>query len=244
MIKVKDKYINILLEPDPDLNEIKRYNMYDTLSLLKEKKVDLNCMEIKYENIKNLIKNLISSLNENKIFTARQYAEKVKEQKIEEAKKDVSNHNILAIMSGILPLFDLILQHFIKKDAKKKISNRFKDDLIESEGGEIKFSENEEKSKKKIKENTSNKIRNIFKNLFKEVVVIAGLSLKAIYFPLGFIGIAIGMVAGGKILEGDINGLLEFYGKRLIYRFLINLSFDNIENYLIDNFETINEEKK
>ena len=61
-------------------------------------------------------------------------------------------------------------------------------------------------------------------------------------YSVAGIGIAVGMITCGVQMNNDINGFLEFYGKRLIYRFLINLSFDSIEKYLIDNFEPI--EKK
>ena len=39
-------------------------------------------------------------------------------------------------------------------------------------------------------------------------------------------------------MSDDIEGFLEFYEKRLIYIYLINWSLDDIEKYLIDNFET------
>ena len=50
------------------------------------------------------IEDLINSLNENKVIQAKEYAEKLKEQKIMLAREDVSNHNIYAIISGIVPL--------------------------------------------------------------------------------------------------------------------------------------------
>ena len=43
-------------------------------------------------------------------------------------------------------------------------------------------------------------------------------------------------------MKYDINKFLEFYKKRAIYRYLINLSFDNIENYFKENFEDSEEE--
>ena len=38
------------------------------------------------------------------------------------------------------------------------------------------------------------------------------------------------------------NKYLEFYGKRLVYRYLVNLSFDIIEEYLKNTFEIENSE--
>ena len=43
-------------------------------------------------------------------------------------------------------------------------------------------------------------------------------------------------------MKYNIDKFLEFYGKRTIYRYLINLSFDSIKNYLKENFEDKEEE--
>ena len=48
---------------------------------------------------------------------------------------------------------------------------------------------------------------------------------------------AIGVVVGGLVMNQDINSYLDFYGKRLIWRLLVNLSFEKINNYLKNNFE-------
>jgi hypothetical protein len=45
------------------------------------------------------------------------------------------------------------------------------------------------------------------------------------------------MLTGGFVMNYDINSFLDFYGKRLLYKLLVNLSFEGIEKYLKDNFE-------
>ena len=91
---------------------------------------------------------------------------------------------------------------------------------------------------KKVKEDTDDFSGNVTKTLVRFGTIISNILLKTVSYSVAGLGILSGMLFGGKQMFDDIEGFLEFYGKRLIYRYLINLSLDGIEKYLIDNFET------
>ena len=228
-----DDYNNEPYLNDPDLNEVRRQMKDDEVDLLKKSNEKLSNLINSDKNIDDLIK----SLNQKKITKAREYAEKVKMGKIKQAREDVSAQKILAIISGIFPIGDMIIQYFIKENAKEKIANIFKDDLIDFDK-DNNLSEKEKKYLKKVKEDTNDFFGNVSKTVVRAGTIISNILLKTISFSVAGIGILVGMIIGGKQMSDDIEGFLEFYGKRLIYRYLINLSFDDIEKYLIDNFET------
>lgn len=228
-----DDYNNEPYLNDPDLNEVRRQMKDDEVDLLKKSNEKLSNLINSDKNIDDLIK----SLNQKKITKAREYAEKVKMGKIKQAREDVSAQKILAIISGIFPIGDMIIQYFIKENAKEKIANIFKDDLIDFDK-DNNLSEKEKKYLKKVKEDTNDFFGNVSKTVVRAGTIISNILLKTISFSVAGIGILVGMIIGGKQMSDDIEGFLEFYGKRLIYRYLINLSLDDIEKYLIDNFET------
>ena len=228
-----DDYNNEPYLNDPDLNEVRRQMKDDEVDLLKKSNEKLSNLINSDKNIDDLIK----SLNQKKITKAREYAEKVKMGKIKQAREDVSAQKILAIISGIFPIGDMIIQYFIKENAKEKIANIFKDDLIDFDK-DNNLSEKEKKNLKKVKEDTNDFFGNVSKTVVRAGTIISNILLKTISFSVAGIGILVGMIIGGKQMSDDIEGFLEFYGKRLIYRYLINLSLDDIEKYLIDNFET------
>lgn len=228
-----DDYNNEPYLNDPDLNETRRQMKDDEVDLLKKSNEILS-------NAINSDKNidyLINSLNQKKIAKAREYAEKVKMEKIKQAREDVSDQKVLAIISGIIPIGDMIIQYYIKENAKEKIANIFKDDLIDFDK-DNNLSEKEKKYLKKVKEDTDDFSGNVSKTVVRAGTIISNILLKTISYSVAGIGILVGMIFGGKQMSDDIEGFLEFYGKRLIYRYLINLSLDDIEKYLIDNFET------
>ena len=75
--KEKD-YKNDLFGPDHEINEVINHKLDENTNLLQNEKENLS-------NRKNMNKNiekLINSLNENKVIQAKEYAEKLKEQKI------------------------------------------------------------------------------------------------------------------------------------------------------------------
>ena len=67
---------------------------------------------------------------------------------------------------------------------------------------------------------------------------------KAFSLSIAGLGCFIGIASGGIAKNYDINSYLDFYGKRLILRLLINLSFEKINNYLKNNFEQPKTRKK
>jgi hypothetical protein len=218
---------------DHELDEVRRQMNDEEVELLKESNEKLSNAINSDKNIEYLI----NSLKQKKITKAREYAEKVKMEKIKQAREDVSNHKYLAIISGTIPLGDMIIQYYIKENAKEKIANIFKDDLIDFEK-DNNLSEKEKNYLKKVKEDTDDIFGNVSKTFIRAGTIISNILLKTISYSVAGVGILAGMIFGGKQMSDDIEGFLEFYGKRLIYRYLINLSLDDIEKYLIDNFET------
>ena len=77
----------------------------------------------------------------------------------------------------------------------------------------------------------------ILKTLGRVLTVGANIIGRTILLPLAGVGILIGVITGGLIIDYDIKSYLDFYSKRYLYRCLVNLSFDSIEKYLIENFE-------
>lgn len=77
----------------------------------------------------------------------------------------------------------------------------------------------------------------VLKSLVRVGTICFNIFAKTISFAVGGIGIVVGMFSGGLVMHYDVKAYLDFYGKRLNYRLLINLSFEKIERYLIDNFE-------
>ena len=79
----------------------------------------------------------------------------------------------------------------------------------------------------------------ILKTIRKIGSLFCGLSKLGKYLRFGS-GIAesvIGAAVSGIVMNYDIDKYLEFYGKRLIYRYLVNSSINKIEEYLRNNFE-------
>ena len=77
----------------------------------------------------------------------------------------------------------------------------------------------------------------IIKPMVRIVTVGFNIFAKTISIGVAGIGCVIRIITGGLVMNYDINSYLEFYGKRLVCRLLVNLSFEKIENYLKKNFE-------
>ena len=216
-----------------EYDAIRSHNNDECISLLKESNEKLQNVNNSDKNIENLI----NSLKENKVMKARNFAEKVKMEKIKQAREDVSSEKYLAIISGIIPIGDIIIQSYIKDNAKEKIANIFKDDLVDFDK-DYDLSEKEKNYLEKVKKDTNDIFGDVSKTFVRAGTIISNIALKTISYSVACVGILAGMIIGGKQMTDDIEGFLEFYGKRLIYRYLINLSLNSIEKYLIDNFET------
>ena len=160
------------------------------------------------------------------IYKAKENANKLKEELIKSIEKDLRLHKAGAWISGIIPFADIFIQSLIEKSAKKTIAKKFKDNLIDL--NDIKhLTDEEKKSLKEVKDKFVDKTSNILKSIVRVLA-------KTIFLPIGGI---VGMVTGGMVMNYDIKAYLEYYGKRLNYRLLLNLSFDKIEEYLKKNFE-------
>ena len=241
------------------MNEIERNKLKERIKKLEEKldenskikkeddkSIDLlSTSLIELENLEETDNNyieLINCITQNKIINAQNYAQKLKEINIKRAKKHVKTYKRfgLVFFFGLIPVADLFIESWVKKNVQKEIAEILNDDLINLNNKNIVLS-SEEKSFidiEKYRKDTSDKKANIAKTIVK----IAGFS--AIYFLEAFfrigvplLGTVFGGVTSGLVMNYDINKYLEFYGKRLIYKYLVNLSFDKIEEYLKNNFE-------
>lgn len=139
-------------------------------------------------------------------------------------------------------MVDILIEKKIKKNVQKEIAGELNDELIDLNDNDIKLSKEEEnffdleKFKKDTNDVTSNTLKTIGKigGWLLFVFTKVGIFLR---FGFGIVGSAIGAAVSGLVMNYDINKYLEFYGKRLIYRYLVNLSFNKIEEYLRNNFE-------
>ena len=60
---------------------------------------------------------------------------------------------------------------------------------------------------------------------------------KFLRYGSAIVGSVVGAVVSQLVMNYDINKYLDFYGKRLLYRYLVNLSFNKIDKYLKNKFE-------
>ena len=232
----ENEEINGFIDNDDCLQSIKnieKYEYKETQSLLNETINELNSIEKK-----NLIYNdLINSINEKKVLKAKEYAEVLKEENIKSLKKDLLKHKIGGYFSGLIPFFDILIQHYIKKNAKEKIAQKFNDDLIDFSKKDKKLSEIEKNSIKEMENKSDDKRSDILKSIGRGITLGINILSRTIFLPISFIDFSLGILVGGTVMNYDINAFLDFYGNRFVYRCLINLSFNSIDNYLKNNFE-------
>jgi hypothetical protein len=213
------------------------YNEQEDLdNLVSNSNIELK--DISDEN--NDYKELISCIRQNKINIAKEYAEKLKEKNLAAARDKLLGHKVGAIASGIIPLFDLLIEHFIKKDARETIAKEFHDSLTEFDDHiELSKKEKEFIDIEQIKKDTSDNPTDVIKTGGKiGSWAFCFLCKFSNYFKYDVP--IIGTIAGMTV-NYDINKYLEFYGRRLVYRYLVTLSFEEVKRYLEDNFK--NQEK-
>ena len=234
----ENEELSNFVDQDNDVNKIRKDNFNETQSLLNE-----SLEEIENEKKKKLLYiDLINSINEKKNLMANKYAIVLKEEYIKSLEKDLSKHIIGGYAFGLIPFVDILLQQLIKKNAKEKIANKFKDDLIDFNEKNLKLTEKEKYSLKEIEDKSDDKTSNILKSMGRAVTLGINIFSKVIILPVAVIGCAMGSIVGGQVMKYDINAYLEFYGNRFLYRCLVSLSFDLIVNYFKENFENDEDE--
>ncbi len=84
---------------------------------------------------------------------------------------------------------------------------------------------------------SDDKRSDILKSIGRGITLGINILSKTIFLPISFIDCSLGILVGGTVMNYDINAFLDFYGNRFVYRCLIILSFNSIDNYLKNNFE-------
>ena len=113
-----------ILNSELEKSEAKIYNVTDKLKknqIYEEERQKLlnNASELK--EVKTDYIDLINALNnETEVNKCRELAEKLKIKLINQANKDLKLNKIGGWASGIIPFFDILIQHLIKENAKKK----------------------------------------------------------------------------------------------------------------------------
>ena len=225
---------------DPDINTHIRKSNEEAQSLLDKSNNEL-------ENINNTDQDfilLLNSISQEKVDNAKKYAEKLTKTKMRMVKDKVKTKGRLGIACffGLFPILDLFVQKEMKKNIQKEIADELNDDLIDLDNSNLNLSEEEQSFTdiENFKKDTSDIPTNVFKTILKAGSwALCGLSKIISLLKIGgvVIGGLVGLVVSGVVMNYDINKYLEFYEKRLIYRYLVNLSFNKIEKYLEDKFE-------
>ena len=224
----ENQEINKFINNNEDMNLIKLSEASETQKLLNE--------SFQLENLNNDYNELINCIKENKICKARESSENLRKEKMKKVEKELKWHKGLAYASGIFPLVDIYIQSKIKKDAKLKIANKFKDNLIDFDKKDT-GEPGKENDINDIKEKSNDLKSDILKTFGRAVTIVINVQARTIFLPVAGVGILIGVLTGGLVMDYDIKSYLDFYSKRYLYRCFVNLSFDSIEKYLIDNFE-------
>jgi len=243
-IKTLEKEINFHKKNLEENQEIKNFidnneNM-DLIRLNEESETrSLLDESFQLENVNNDYKELINCIYENKICKARESSENLRKKKMEKVEKELRWHKGLAYASGIFPLADIYIQYKIKNNAKTTIANKFKDNLIDFDKKDTDEA-GKENDINDIKEKSNDLTSDILKTMGRAVTIGINVLAKTIFLPIAGVGILIGVLTGGLVMEYDIKSYLDFYSKRYLYRCFVSLSFDSIEMYLKDNFEKEN----
>ena len=211
-------------------NELIKHPMFEEerISLLKE--------SAQLKEFKDDFTKLKQSINEDRRNECRNIAEKIKIKLFDKVNSELKSNKVLGYCSGVLPFVDIFFQHLIKENAKKKIVKQFDDNLDDLNKIDSKLSKDETDDAKKVKEQTNDTKSDVIKTIGRIFTIGINLVSKISFFASAIPGIALGVVVGGAVTQYDINKILEFYGKRFVYRCLIAFSFKKIENYLNYNF--------
>ena len=187
---------------------------------------------------------LINSLNnDNDLKKCRIAAEKLKLKLIKEVNENLKSNKLGGWISGIIPFADIYFQYLIKENAKKKISDKFDDNLVDFDQKNLNLTKKQETSIKEVKKKVDDTTSDILKSLSRAVTIGINIFSKITFFAPAGVGVAVGVVVGGTVTNYNINAFLKFYGDRFIYRCLICLSFKKIADYLVNNIANQNENK-
>ena len=207
----------------------------------------MNKSNIELTNINIIDENykvLFDSINKEKVNNAQKYAKILIEKKIQITKDKVKTFKRIALTSffGLIPVLDLFIESKMKKNVQKEIAEDLNDDLINLNDNNFTISEEEQSfiDIENFKKETSDKSTDIIKTISKAGAwLFCGLSKFAKLWRYGsaIVGSVVGAVVSPIVMNYDINKYLDFYGKRLLYRYLVNLSFNKIEKYLKNKFE-------
>ena len=230
LAKSESKIYNI----NGQLNDNKIYDDEERQNLISQK----NELDESKEDYMELINSLN---NENDLKKCRKSAERLKLKLVKEANENLKLNKLGGWISGILPFVDIYIQHLIKENAKKKISDKFDDNLVDFDQKNLNLTKKQEKSIKEVKNKVDDTTSDILKSLGRAFTIGINIFSKISFFALAGVGVGVGVVVGGAVTHVDINALLKFYGDRFIYRCLICLSFKKIADYLVDNIANQNE---
>ena len=245
MDKVTKRIINSLLSLKSInlkiLKNGKKYNdenLDDLSKSVDSLKFEPLNIERKLSGIKEInddYQELIDSIEKEENFKrCKILIEKLKNNLIKKMEGDLKFYKRSGYISGIIPILDIPLQHFIKESAKKKIAYTFDDNLEDIDKKYSKMSEKESNNIKELKDKINDIPSDIIKTLCRFGTLALNLGAKLTFFA--GVGVGIGFFVGGKVINMDIEAFLDFYGKRFTYRCLIGLSFKKIENYLKEHF--------
>ena len=148
--KIEDKTkkkLKINLKDFKECIEVDNEELYENEKLLNKDNSSLISLKENKINYSELFK----SIQEKKIAPTRFYAEKLKNQIIEALKKDLKKHKIYGALSGIVPLADILIQHFVREKAREKIAKTFNDNLTDFDGNKDNINTEERKLIENIK---------------------------------------------------------------------------------------------
>lgn len=223
----KIKNIQLKIKNENHLNN----NSEEDIQLLK----DINNINDTYVNLRN-------SLISNNINQSKDFIEKILKIEKSEATKDLKSCYFYSFISGILPILDMGVEFLVKNKAKEKIAKEFEDTLINFNSKDINLSLKQKEEIKKIKKDINDTPSNIFKTAVKGGAWVFCIAVKTAFglFRWGtlVVGSIFGMIMNLIVMKQDINALLEFYAKRLKYRYQENLSI----KLVIDYFKKLSKE--
>ena len=155
------------------------------------------------------------------------------------ARSSVKMNIVWGTLSGVIPVGDIFIQSWLKKNAKKIIAKHFADELIDfdiTDNIKNTSANSEKKELEEVKEKTSDIAGDIGKTIGRGATIglnlIPKLVVGAASVGLAGIGLGIGAGMGFYQMKTDVDAYIDFYSKRFLFRILVNLSFNDVEKYL------------